>query len=188
MIKNERQYRITRAQADGLSRTLDSLSRSAGEAHPLIAKAQEDALRSQVEDLQGELRDYESLLSGGFPTGRPPSYRPAAGHAHKGAHRTGLEPEGACGAAGAEGAADTAVRGDGLRLRQPDEDQRGRRRSRRLRPAVVSLAPRHLAAAGACPLQPALRHIPHAVGTQRNGMTSPTVTSPYCADDAHPSC
>ena len=66
MIKNEGQYRITKAQADGLSRTLDSLSRSAGEAHPLIAKAQEDALRSQVEDLQGELRDYESLLSGGF--------------------------------------------------------------------------------------------------------------------------
>ena len=66
MIKNERQYRITRAQADGLSRTLQSLSRSAGETHPLIAKAQKDALRSQIEDLQGELRDYESLLSGGF--------------------------------------------------------------------------------------------------------------------------
>ena len=60
MIKNERQYRITKAQADELSRTLESLSRSAGEAHPLIAKAREDALRSQIEDLQGELRDYEA--------------------------------------------------------------------------------------------------------------------------------
>ncbi len=66
MIKNERQYRITKAQADGLSRTLESLGQRAEGVHPLIAKAQEDALRSQIEDLQGELRDYESLLSGGF--------------------------------------------------------------------------------------------------------------------------
>ena len=66
MIKNERQYRITKAQADGLSRTLEGLSQRAEGVHPLIAKAQEDALRSQIEELQGELRDYESLLSGGF--------------------------------------------------------------------------------------------------------------------------
>ena len=66
MIKNERQYRITKAQADGLSRTFDSLGQRAGNLHPLIAKAQEDALRSQIEDLQTELHEYESLLSGGF--------------------------------------------------------------------------------------------------------------------------
>ena len=79
MIKNERQYRITRAQADGLSRTLESLSQRAGEVRPLIAKAQEDALRSQIEELRGELRDYESLLSGGFrPDGlRAIAYLPA---------------------------------------------------------------------------------------------------------------
>ena len=68
MIKNERQYRITKAQADGLSRTLERLSLGTEGVHPLIAKAQEDALRSQIEDLQRELRDYESLLSGGFRT------------------------------------------------------------------------------------------------------------------------
>lgn len=66
MIKNERQYRITKAQADGLSRTLEGLSQRAEGVHPLIAKAQEDALKSQIEELQGELRDYESLLSGRF--------------------------------------------------------------------------------------------------------------------------
>ncbi len=60
MIKDERQYRITKTQTDGLSRTLESLSQSTGGTHPLIAKAREDALRSQTEDLQGELRDYES--------------------------------------------------------------------------------------------------------------------------------
>lgn len=68
MIKNERQYRITKAQAEGLSRTLESLSEVPEGVHPLIIKAQKDALGSQIEELQGELRDYESLLSGGFRT------------------------------------------------------------------------------------------------------------------------
>ena len=34
--------------------------------HPRIAKAQEDALRSQLADLRGEIREYESLMAGGF--------------------------------------------------------------------------------------------------------------------------
>ena len=59
MIKNERQYRITKAQADRFSQTLDSLrqrSIETDEIHPLIAKAQEGALRSQLADLEAELR------------------------------------------------------------------------------------------------------------------------------------
>ena len=48
------------------------------------------------------------------------------------------DPEGHCGAAGAEGAADTTVRGHGLRLRQPHEDQGGRGRPRRSRAAMIS--------------------------------------------------
>ena len=70
MIKNERQYRITRAQADRFSQTLDNLRQRPSDAegvHPLIAKAQEDALRSQLADLEGELREYESLRAGKFP-------------------------------------------------------------------------------------------------------------------------
>ena len=69
MIKNERQYRLTRAQADRFSQTLRSLGQRSGEAgvmHPLIAKAQEDALRSQLADLESELREYESLKAGEF--------------------------------------------------------------------------------------------------------------------------
>ena len=73
MIKNERQYRITRNQADRFSQTLDSLrgrSREAAEGtHPLIAKAQEDAVRSQLEDLEEKLREYESLKAGNFELG-----------------------------------------------------------------------------------------------------------------------
>ncbi len=62
IIKSKQRYRITMAQADGLSRTLGSLSRRSGEAHPLIAKAQEDALRSQIEDLQSDLGLRASAL------------------------------------------------------------------------------------------------------------------------------
>ncbi len=71
MIKNERQYRITKAQAARFAQTLDGLRQRSGEAegtHPVIAKAQEDALRSQLTDLEGELREYESLKAGKFPT------------------------------------------------------------------------------------------------------------------------
>ena len=70
MIKNERQYRISRNQADRFSQTLDSLGRRSKESrektHPLIAKAQEDALRSQLADLQEQLSEYESLRAGNF--------------------------------------------------------------------------------------------------------------------------
>ena len=70
MIKNERQYRITKNQVDRFSQTLESLRRCSVEAReglqPLIAKAQEEALRSQLSDLEEELREYESLKAGNF--------------------------------------------------------------------------------------------------------------------------
>ena len=55
MISNERQYRITRAQADRFSQTLRAIREDRSEstnAHPLIVKAQEEALSSQLADLQ----------------------------------------------------------------------------------------------------------------------------------------
>src|SRR5881396_2078026 len=66
MIKNERQYRITKAQAQKLRRALTLLARSLGKGnvHPVLRKAQADALRSQLADLRGEIRQYESLRSG----------------------------------------------------------------------------------------------------------------------------
>ncbi len=70
MIKNERQYRISKNQARRFSQTLESLRRRSKDSmegtHPLIAKAQEDALRSQLVDLEEELREYESLRAGNF--------------------------------------------------------------------------------------------------------------------------
>lgn len=66
MIKNERQYRITKAQAEKLHRALAQLSRSrAGvTVHPVLRKAQADALRSQLADLHAEMNEYESLRAG----------------------------------------------------------------------------------------------------------------------------
>ena len=55
MISNERQYRITRAQAARFSQTLRAIREGRGEvkgSHPLIVKAQEDAVSSQLADLQ----------------------------------------------------------------------------------------------------------------------------------------
>ena len=70
MIKNERQYRITRAQVERFERTIKELrSRSQTESnvHPLIARGQEDAVSSQLEDLKREMREYESLKTSEFP-------------------------------------------------------------------------------------------------------------------------
>ena len=66
MIKNERQYRITKAQAQNLRRALTLLASGLDKVkvHPVLRKAQADALRSQLADLRGEIRQYESLRSG----------------------------------------------------------------------------------------------------------------------------
>ena len=73
MIKNERQYRITKAQADQFSEALRELDGETAEGlglHPLLFKAKKDAVRSQLSDLEEELRDYERLKSGEFEFGR----------------------------------------------------------------------------------------------------------------------
>ncbi len=65
MIKNERQYRLTKAQANRFSQTLQSLGEADG-VHPLLVKAQREALSSQIADLEEELREYEFLKAGLF--------------------------------------------------------------------------------------------------------------------------
>ena len=69
MIKNERQYRITRTQAERFARTLEGLrSRPEGAdgMHPMIAQSQVDAVSSQLADLETELREYEAIREGRF--------------------------------------------------------------------------------------------------------------------------
>ena len=69
MIKNERQYRITKAQASRFRQTLENVRRRPADMpglNPRMAQAQEDAARSQLADLEQELQEYESLKAGGF--------------------------------------------------------------------------------------------------------------------------
>jgi transcriptional regulator with XRE-family HTH domain len=67
MIKNERQYRITKAQADKFEQALarQAVTPEAGkQLHPLVQKAQRDALACQFTDLKAELHEYDLLRSG----------------------------------------------------------------------------------------------------------------------------
>ena len=69
MIKNERQYRITRTQAERFARTLEGLASrpdGADGMHPMIAQAQVDAVSGQLADLEAELREYEAVRDGRF--------------------------------------------------------------------------------------------------------------------------
>jgi DNA-binding XRE family transcriptional regulator len=65
MIKNERQYRITKAQAQNFEQALVQLDQSAAkQENPLLWQVQRDAIESQLNDLQEELEEYEALTSG----------------------------------------------------------------------------------------------------------------------------
>ena len=66
MIKNDRQYRITKAQVHKLERAVAQAAKrpEAKRVHPLLRRAQTDALRSQLADLRGEIKQYEGLRSG----------------------------------------------------------------------------------------------------------------------------
>jgi DNA-binding XRE family transcriptional regulator len=66
MIKNERQYRITKAQVQKFEQALAQLMQSevAQQENPLLWQVQGDALSSQINDLQEELTEYEALTNG----------------------------------------------------------------------------------------------------------------------------
>lgn len=63
MIKNERQYRITKAQADKFADAISSLrSRQGGDS--LLVQLESDAIQSQLDELRNQLKHYEQLQSG----------------------------------------------------------------------------------------------------------------------------
>ncbi len=65
MIKNERQYRITKGQITKYQKALVELgARPKREVHPLLWKAQQDALHSQLDDLRAEADEYKALQAG----------------------------------------------------------------------------------------------------------------------------
>jgi DNA-binding XRE family transcriptional regulator len=66
MITNERQYRITRAEATKLREALEAAVEvgPAEGVHPRIHQAIQDGLKSQLHELDANLNDYEALRSG----------------------------------------------------------------------------------------------------------------------------
>lgn len=65
MIKNERQYRITKAQLARFDQALEWLAAEhQPTVHPALRAAQVNALQSQRADLQAELTQYERLRAG----------------------------------------------------------------------------------------------------------------------------
>lgn len=65
MIKNERQYRITKAQAQKFEQGLTQLAQleKAQQENSMLWQVQKEALESQLNDLREELLEYEALTS-----------------------------------------------------------------------------------------------------------------------------
>lgn len=67
MIKNERQYRITKTQVEKFEVGLALLANSQPpdeEVHPRLLKAQQDAMRYQIKELRAQLAEYDALQAG----------------------------------------------------------------------------------------------------------------------------
>lgn len=63
MIKNERQYQITKAQAEKFAAALRQ-AETRTYSDPLLAGLERDSLRSQLEELEADLAEYDRLRSG----------------------------------------------------------------------------------------------------------------------------
>lgn len=66
MIKNERQYRITKAQAQKFEQSLAKLNECSEETkpeNPLLWQAKKSAVESQLNDLREEIEEYEKLMN-----------------------------------------------------------------------------------------------------------------------------
>lgn len=64
MIKNEREYKITKAQLRKFESALSDLDKRKGSRHALIEKAERDSVKSVLEELKSGIRKYEALKSG----------------------------------------------------------------------------------------------------------------------------
>jgi hypothetical protein len=59
MIENDRQFHITKTQAERFERAVEDAASAPNPAiHPVLRKSQLDALRSQLSDLRRDLEEY----------------------------------------------------------------------------------------------------------------------------------
>ena len=73
MIKNQRQYLITKAQLEKFQKALKEFDSQDSKIHPKLLKAQKDAMVSQANDLKKEINEYERLQSGHYKVLEPNS-------------------------------------------------------------------------------------------------------------------
>lgn len=65
MIKNDRQFRITKNQLKKFQETLEILKTTdTSDVHPLFAKAQLDSIESQIDSFKREIKEYEDVSNG----------------------------------------------------------------------------------------------------------------------------
>ena len=64
MIKNERQYLITKTQAKKFKEAIVAFDNEKTDSHPLLRKAQREAIESQLTELKRQLEEYDQLRSG----------------------------------------------------------------------------------------------------------------------------
>ena len=59
MITNERQYKITRSEADRFRKAISDLAKAPARAdvHPRLLQAEREAMESQLADLQAEIAE-----------------------------------------------------------------------------------------------------------------------------------
>ena len=65
MITNERQYRISKAEAERFEQALSVSDKQTEHLHPLLRQAMHDGLQSQLEELHTHITAYEHLRDGG---------------------------------------------------------------------------------------------------------------------------
>ncbi|HIJ54577.1 MAG TPA: helix-turn-helix transcriptional regulator [Deltaproteobacteria bacterium] len=66
MIRNERQYIITKAQIKKFRKALDDFNKQKSSTHPMLIKAQKDAMESQLAELEDQAKEYEKLRAGKY--------------------------------------------------------------------------------------------------------------------------
>jgi DNA-binding XRE family transcriptional regulator len=66
MITNERQLKITKSRLEGFQDALAQLqaSKRPEDIDPLLWKAEQDAIKSTIEELEDDVNDYERLKAG----------------------------------------------------------------------------------------------------------------------------
>lgn len=66
MIRNGRQYIITKAQIKKFRKTLGEFNKQKSSVHPVLVKAQKDAMESELAVLENQVKEYENLRSGKY--------------------------------------------------------------------------------------------------------------------------